>query len=209
MAPDRAARRRRVRRSAMRHGACSSRRLTCSVSCHVIASKFLCRSSSSALYPLDVVGTVRESSRFSWELCRPNALDQALARSGDIGSARDRPGSTPAATFGFGGAQKISNAASKIGISSFLLTKTDRSAPRKSGSLLMSITVSARVAAVSLRGPASRPASWSSRANAPSRGSRSGSSRTLCLLDECGHLLADSFEVLLVLQRRTERRVHE
>src|SRR5437879_4089534 len=102
----------------------------------------------------------------------------------------------------------MSNAASKIGISSFLLTNTDRNAPRKSSSFLMSMNVSARVASVSRRGPASRPASWSSRANAPSRGNRSASG-TSRLLDQGGHLLADALEVFLVFERRSERRVDQ
>src|SRR5260370_39547077 len=103
----------------------------------------------------------------------------------------------------------MSNAAPTVGISSFLLTKTVRRALRKPRSRLRSMKVSARVASVSLRGPASRPASWRRRANAPRRGSRSGPSGTSRLLDKRRHLLPDSFEVLLVLERGAERRIYQ
>src|SRR5437899_2255633 len=131
---------------------------------------------------------------------------KGLARSGDIGSGRLRPGITPAVMRGSGGAQKMSNAASKVGMSSLRLTNTVRSALRKSTSRFMSMWTSARVASVSRRGPASRPASCSSLAKAPSRGSRSGrreaSSGTLCLLDQGRHLLAHPLQVFLVLEGR-------
>jgi len=71
-------------------------------------------------------------SRFICELLRPRAFAQAFARSGDIGRARLRPGIAPAAARGSGGAQKISNAASKVAMSSFLLTNTARKALLKS-----------------------------------------------------------------------------
>src|SRR5712692_3164129 len=134
---------------------------------------------------------------------------------------------TPAEARGSGGAQKMSKAASKVAISSLRLTNTALSAPRKSCCFFRSIKVSARVASVSRRGPASRPASWRSRANAPSRGRRSAlrspsplpdpppcrgreiASGTSCLLDQGRHLLTDTFEVLLVLERRAEGRIHE
>src|SRR5712692_4440218 len=134
---------------------------------------------------------------------------------------------TPAEARGSGGAQKMSKAASKVAISSLRLTNTALSAPRKSCCFFRSIKVSARVASVSRRGPASRPASWRSRANAPSRGSRSAlrspsplpdpppcrgreiASGTSRLLDQRRHLLTDALQVLLVLERRAEGRVHE
>src|SRR5579872_3044403 len=177
-----------------------------------MSSKSFCRSSSSDEYPLDDAGTSRDScSRFIAEDCRPSAADHAFARSGDIGSERLRPGIWPAVTRGSGGAQKMSNAASNVGRSSFRLTKTERSALRKSAARFSWMWVSARVASVRRRGPASRPASCSSLAKAARRGSRSdrtaGSSRTAGLLDQRGHLLAHPLQVLLVLQRRAERRV--
>src|SRR5437773_7821913 len=212
--PARAGRMRRVRRSATRQAACSSSLRTCSVSDHVMSSKSLCRKSSSALYPLELTGTSRGfCSRFICDVLSPSTDDHALARSGDIGSGRLRPGITPAVTRGSGGAQKMSNAASKVGMSSLRLTNTVRRALRKSTSRFMSMWTSARVASVSRRGPASRPASCSSLAKAPSRGSRSGrsepSSGTLCLLDQGRHLLAHSLQVFLVLERGAERGVDE
>src|SRR5207247_2217588 len=83
---------------------------------------------------------------------------------------------------------------------------------RKSTSRFMSMWTSARVASVSRRGPASRPASCSSLAKAPSRGSRSGRSEascsgTLCLLDQGRHLLAQPLQVFLVLERGAELRL--
>src|SRR5260370_8968482 len=93
--------------------------------------------------------------------------------------------------------------------------------------------VSARVASVSLRGPASRPASWSSRAKAPRRGNRSAwtppsplpalsrdsvagapeegrepASGTSRPLDQGRHLLTATLQVLLGLERRPQRRAH-
>src|ERR1700676_2771109 len=202
-------RRRRVLRSATRHGAASSSLRTCSVSCQVIWSKSLWRSSSSRLYPLELAGTTFGScSRFICELLRPRAVDHALARSGGKGRERVRPGITPAAALGSGGDQKMSNAESNVERSSLRLTKTVRSALRKSACCLRSMYPNARVASVSRRGPASTPASCSSRANAPSRGSRSGSG-TSRLLNECRHLLPHAFEVLLVLERRADRRIDE
>src|ERR1700682_834543 len=195
----------------MRHGACCKRRRTCSVSSHDIWSKSLCRSSSSALYPLELAGTaVGSCSRFICEVLRPSALAHALARSGDIGSPRLRPGMTPAEARGSGGAQKMSKAASKIGISSLRLTNTARRELRKSACRLRAICTSARVASVSRRGPASIPASCSSRAKAPSRGTRSTvGSGTPRLLDQRRHLLPHLLQVLLVRERRAERRVDE
>src|ERR1700682_3087667 len=194
----------------MRHGACCKRRRTCSVSSHDIWSKSLCRSSSSALYPLELTGTaVGSCSRFICELLRPRALAHAFARSGDMGSARLRPAITPAAARGSGGAQKMSKAASKVGRSSLRLTNTERSAFRKSICCLRSIKPSARVASVNRRGPASKPARCRSRANAPNRGSRSGPSSTSRLLDERGYLLSHPLEILLVFERRAQGRVDE
>src|SRR5712692_124607 len=202
MRPDRAGRRRRVRRSATRHAACSSRRRTCSVSCQVIWSKSLWRSSSSGLYPLELAGTAWAScSRFICELLSPRALAHTLARSGDIGRARLRPGRAPAAMRGSGGAQKMSKAASNVARSSFRLTKTARSALLKSAWSLRSMWLRARVASVSRRGPASSPASWRSRAKAPNRGRRSG---TAGLLDHGRDLLANALQVFLVFERGTE-----
>src|SRR5487761_13924 len=199
-----------VLRSAMRHGACSSRRRTCCVSCHVICSKSLCRKSSSALYPLELSGTtVTSCSRFICDWFRPSAFDHALARSGDIGSARLRPGTCPAEARGSGGAQKMSNAASKVSMSSFRLTKTERRALRKSIWLRSSTWFRARVASVSRRGPASIPASCSSLANAPSRGRKSTAlgSGTSRLLDHGGNLFPNFLEVFLVFQRSPQGRV--
>src|SRR6266849_2781197 len=139
---------------------------------------------------------------------KPNAFAHIFARSGDIGSARLRPGIRPADARGSGGAQKISKAASKIGMSSLRLTNTERRELRKSSSRFRSMNASARVASVRRRGPASRPASWRSRANALSRGRRSGAcavSGTLRLLDQRRHLLADTLQVLLVLERGAHR----
>src|SRR5487761_346877 len=201
-----------VLRSAMRHGACSSRRRTCCVSCHVICSKSLCRKSSSALYPLELSGTtVTSCSRFICDWFRPSAFDHALARSGDIGSARLRPGTCPAEARGSGGAQKMSNAASKVSMSSFRLTKTERRALRKSIWLRSSTWFRARVASVSRRGPASMPASCSSRAKAPSRGRRSTElgSGTSGLLDHGGDLFPYLLEVFLVRQCRPQSRIDE
>src|SRR2546428_2076998 len=147
--------------------------------------------------------------RFICELLNPRAFDHTTARSGDSGSDRVRPGMAPAVARGLGGAQKMSKAASNVAMSSFLLTNAVRNALRKSASFLMSMNVSARVASVSLRGPASRPASWRSRAKAPSRGNRSGRSGTSRLLDQRRHLLTNSLQVLLVLQRRAQGRIHQ
>src|SRR5438309_3 len=211
MRPDRAARSRRVRRSPTRQGACSRRRRTCSVSAHVISSKSLWRSSSSALYPLERAGnSVGFCSRFICEALSPRALAQAFARSGESGSARLRPGMTPAEARGSGGAQKMSKAASKVGRSSLRLTNTDRSAFRKSPCCFRSMTPSARVASVSRRGPASSPASCKRRANAPRRGSRSTPSLgTLRLVDQRPDLLPNALQVFLVLESRAHRRVDE
>src|SRR5487761_98603 len=201
-----------VLRSAMRHGACSSRRRTCCVSCHVICSKSLCRKSSSALYPLELSGTtVTSCSRFICDWLRPSAFAHALARSGDIGSDRLRPGTWPAEARGSGGAQKMSNAASKVSRSSFRLTNTDRKALRKSIGLASSTWFSARVASVSLRGPASMPASCRSLANAPSRGRRSMAfgSGTSGLLDHRRHLLTHLFQIFLVLERGAQGHVDQ
>src|SRR5436309_787725 len=212
MRPVRDGRSRRVRFSATLHGACSSNRRTCSVSVHVISSKSLWRRSSSALYPLELAGnSVASCSRFICDALRPRAFAHAFARSGDRGSARLRPGRTPAADRGSGGAQKMSKAASKVGMSSLRLTKTERSALRKSSSCFRSMQPNARVASVRRRGPASNPASWSSRAKAPRRGRRStrDPSCTLRLLDQGWHLLAHPLQVLLVLQRRAHGRADE
>src|SRR5438128_8193415 len=103
----------------------------------------------------------------------------------------------------------MSNAASKVGMSSLRLTKTERSAHRKSSWCFRSMSPSARVASVSRRGPASRPASCSNRAKAPNRGNRSTTSGTLRLLDEHRDLLADALQVLLVLERCAHRRVNQ
>src|SRR5260221_136316 len=73
--------------------------------------------------------------------------------------------------------------------------------------------LSALVASVSRRGPASSPASCRRRANAARRGRRSertaGSLRTTGLLDQRRYLLADPLEGLLVLQCGAQRRVDE
>src|SRR5207248_4910756 len=156
-------------------------------------------------------------SRFICDALRPRAADHAFARSGDSGRERPRPGITPACIRGSGGAQKMSNAASKVGMSSLRLTNTVRSALRKSASRRSSMWVRARVASVRRRGPASRPASWRRWAKALRRGSRSAdpidssrdSSRTLGLLDERRHLLAHLLQVLLVLERGAEGGVDE
>src|SRR5258708_653942 len=66
---------------------------------------------------------------------------------------------------------------------------------------------SVRVARITRRGPASRPASCSSRANAPNRGSRSGPSGTSRLLDQGRDLLPHPLEILLVFQRRAQGRI--
>src|ERR1700682_4558077 len=126
-----------------------------------------------------------------------------------MGSPRRAPVIPPAAARGSGGAQKMSKGASKVGRSSLRLTNTARSAFRKSICCLRSIQPSARVASVNRRGPASTPASCKSRANAPSRGRRSGPSGTSRLLDERGNLLPHPLEVLLVFERRAEGRIDE
>src|SRR5256885_1942525 len=100
----------------------------------------------------------------------------------------------------------MSKAASKVAMSSLRLTNTVRSAFRKSACRTMSMWTSARVASVNRLGPASMPASCSSRANAPKRGSRSGlsGSGTSRLLDERRHLFAHTLQVLLVFERRPQ-----
>src|SRR5450759_957327 len=147
-----------------------------------------------------------------------------------MGRERLRPGTCPADARGSGGAQKMSNAASNVAMSSFLLTNTARRAFRKSTWFLSSTWFSARVASVSRRGPASSPASWRRRAKAPSRGNRSGEepdrspphsagrprearvgsgSGTSRLLDHRGNLLADLLEIFLILECGAEGRIHQ
>src|SRR5438067_3271111 len=112
------------------------------------------------------------------EVLRPSSYIQARAFSGGSGSGRGRPGmAPPATTLGSGGAQKISKAASNTGSSSLRLTKTARSALRKSSWCLRSTCASARAESVRRPGPASRPASCRSRAKVARRGRRSARGR--------------------------------
>src|SRR5579859_169127 len=110
----------------------------------------------------------------------------------------------------------MSKAASKMGSSSLRVTKTVRSASRKSVSEPRSTWLRARVASFRRPGPASSPASWRSRAKPASRGSRSGrTSLTVKGLPRFGSGyegrdgLPRPGEVLLVLERGAQRRLDQ